>query len=190
MKFDFTTISDSGGVTLTPGRYLVSTKANWTVSETQSGHMKLYVPFEVLEDGDFQGASSAYYHTIMTSGEPQKIRTNLMYTLRLYSALGLIVDTDRGQNGALEAEFEYGDKDENGRVAVRALIVNGERRTLDGLNAVAVVILDSNTQSGVKVDRLEANGKPVQAKAMPATQQVQQAQATQAPVNAAKGLPF
>ncbi len=189
MKFDFTNISDTGGVVLTPGRYLISTKENWTVSETQSGHIRLYVPFEVLEDGDFQGASSAYYHTIMTSGEPQKIRTNMMYTLRLYAALGLISETDRGNNGALQAEFEYGDKDENGRVAVRALVVNGERRVLSGLHAVAVVIVDSNTQSGVKVDRLEANGKPVQAKAA-AVQPTQQAQAPQAEAAAPKGLPF
>lgn len=159
MQFDFTGITDSGSVTLTPGRYDVSTQGNWTASETQGGHMRVYVPFTVQGDGEFSGASSAYYHTVMASGEPAKIRANKVFTLRLFTALGLLTENDRLTDGSMKAEFKYGGKDDNGRTAITALMVNGEERKLEGRSAIAVVTVNPNTQSGIAVDRLEPAGK-------------------------------
>lgn len=174
MQFDFTGVSgESGGVTLAPGRYRVSTQDRWTVTKNDSGNINLRIPFTVLESGEFEGATSSYYHTIMVFPDnynslgakekkdiAEKIYYNKTLTLQMFLALGLLSDADRRADDSLKADFEYGDKDEYGRVSVLSLAVNGERRSLGDRIATAVVVTSSYTKSGVKVDRLEANGKP------------------------------
>jgi len=199
MKFDFTGISsETGGVSLEPGRYRVSTQDRWNVTKTDSGNMNLRVPFTVLESGQYEGATSAYYHTIMVPPEnydslnekakaeaAEKLRYNKTLTLQLFMALGLISKEDReSTEDPLHAEFEYGDKDDYDRVPVLSLMVNGERRALDNRIVTAVVITNAYTKSGVKVDRLDPAGKPD-------TSQATQPDVTPQPQQKSKqGFPF
>lgn len=199
MKFDFTGISsETGGVSLEPGRYRVSTQDRWNVTKTDSGNMNLRIPFTVLESGQYEGATSAYYHTIMVPPEnydslnekakaeaAEKLRYNKTLTLQLFMALGLISKEDReSTEDPLHAEFEYGDKDEYDRVPVLSLMVNGERRALDNHIVTAVVITNAYTKSGVKVDRLDPAGKPD-------TSQATQPDVTPQPQQKSKqGFPF
>lgn len=199
MKFDFTGISsETGGVSLEPGRYRVSTQDRWNVTKTDSGNMNLRIPFTVLESGQYEGATSAYYHTIMVPPEnydslnekakaeaAEKLRYNKTLTLQLFMALGLISKEDReSTEDPLHAEFEYGDKDDYDRVPVLSLMVNGERRALDNRIVTAVVITNAYTKSGVKVDRLDPAGKPD-------TSQATQPDVTPQPQQKSKqGFPF
>lgn len=187
MLFDFTGISKEGsGVTLEPGRYKVSTNDNWTMTKTEKGHLKLRVPFTVLDSGPYEGGTASMYHTIMmpdVDPDPNKIRYNKQLTLQLFANLGLInEDVDRDPNtGALHADFEYGEKDEYDRVAINCLKVvtpqGEERRSLGGRIATAVVVTSTYTQSGVSVDRFEPVGDAKQTNAQHT--QPQNAQHTQ-----------
>lgn len=159
MQLDFTNITDTGGgMNLPPGRYEVLTDSHWTASESTGGHMKVFVPLIVVEKGEFEGETAAYYHTIMLHGDPKAIRTNKVFTLRLFNTLGLIKPDDRSEGGNLKAEFEYGGSDDYGRKEIACLNVNGDRRNLRSRHAVAVVIKNDQTSAGVSVDRLEPNG--------------------------------
>lgn len=174
MQFDFTGIFDSGSdVALEPGRYRVSTKDNWTISKNDKGNLNVRVPFLVMEEGEFQGAPASFYHTIVqppanynSLSQQEKaewadrLRKNKVFTLRLFSALGLVTDEDRGPNGEVQASFVYGDKDDYDRTAINGLNVNGTVRNLDGRAAVAVVVTSNYTNTGVKVDSLEPSGTP------------------------------
>lgn len=195
MQFDFTGVYDSGtDISLEPGRYRASTKDNWSISKNDNGNLNLRVPFIVMEDGEFNGASSSFYHTIVqppanynTLGPKDKaewadkLRKNKVYSLRLFSALGLITDADRGENGQVQASFQYGDKDDYDRTAITGLNVNGTIRNLDGRPVIAVVVTSSYTSSGVKVDSLEPLGDPTanQAPSPVTPQPAQQATAAQ-----------
>ena len=96
--------------------------------------------------------------------------------------MGLInEETDRDPNtGALQADFEYGEKDDYDRVPVNCLKVvtpNGEeRRSLGGRIALAVVVTSSYTKTGVQVDRFEPAGDAKQQAQQPQPQQAQQPQ--------------
>jgi hypothetical protein len=161
MKINLTGITDDGGfVNLSPGRYSVVTKGEWSAKISDNGNMVLRVPFTVQDKGEFEGAASSYFHTIMLDGPADKLRTNKVFTFRLLASLGLISEADQGPKGELEVEFEYGDKGENERVAVLSLVVNGQKRSLGNRPATAVVVLSDSSQSGVQVKALEANGKP------------------------------
>ena len=185
MKINLTGITDDGGfVSLNPGRYAVATKSEWSAKMNDNGNLVIRVPFTVLDKGDFKGASSSYFHTIMLDGPADKLRTNKVFTFRLLASLGLISESDQGPKGELEIEFEYGDKDDQGRAPVTALVVNGDRRGLGDKKAVAVVVLSDSTQSGVQVKALEPNGKPDAAVTAAPTQQ------TAAPQDPTKKFPF
>jgi len=200
MKFDFTGVSpETGGVSLPVGRYRVSTQDRWTVTKSESGNMNLRIPFTVLESGEYEGATSSYYHTIMLPPENfnsmadsqkkellEKISFNKKLTLQLFLALGLLSEEDRTDDG-LHAEFDYGDKDDYDRVAVNSLKVNGEHRSLENRIAIAVVVTNSYTKSGVKVERLEAAGKPDTSQTL---NQVDTAPTPQPATPKANGIPF
>jgi hypothetical protein len=162
MSIDLTGIDfeGSGGIPLSPGTYRVEVSPDWNASESSGGHISLYIPLTVLDEGEFKGVKSAYYHTIMTSGEKDKIIYNKILTGRLLHALGLISLDDKGEKGALKIDFDYGDEDGYGRVPVNALVVNGEKRSLGGKTAIAIAVKDDNNKRGYKIDRLEPDGKP------------------------------
>lgn len=188
MKLDLTGLIDDGGfVNLNPGRYSVVTKDKWVSHMSDNGNLILRVPFTVLDKGEFEGATNSLFHTIMLDGEASKMRTNKIFTLRLLSSLGIITEDDRGANGELGIEFDFGDKDDKGKVDVHSILVNNQRRNLGGRHATAVVVIDNTRDSGVSVKTLEANGKPN----VNTSQPVQQAApvATPAP-KATGGFPF
>lgn len=176
MKFDFTGILDDGGfVNLTPGRYNIVTKSEWSAGKSKSNdkNLVLRIPFTVLDSGEFEGAQSSFFHTIMADGAADKMRTNKVFTLRLLTALGLVSDEDRGAKGELEIEYEFGAKEDNDRVPLHSLIVNGQRRSLEGCYGVAVVVVSDVFDSGVAVKTIEPpagkkNGAPKAAEAAPA----------------------
>ena len=201
MQFDFTGIYDTGNdVHLEPGRYKVSTKDNWSISRNDKGNLNVRVPFIVMDEGEFNGASSSFYHTIVQPPAnyntlppkdkaewADKLRKNKVFTLRLFSALGLITDADRGENGQVQAAFQYGEEDEYARTPITGLNVNGTVRNLDNLPAVAVVVTSSYTTSGVKVDSLEPLGDPTaNGKAAPAPSGLS-ASSTPQPATSAQG---
>ncbi len=158
MKIDLTGIDMDGGfVDLSPGRYSVVTKDQWSAKVSDSGNLVLRVPFEVQDKGEFEGASSSYFHTIMLEGDAAKLKQNKGFTFRLLASLGIITPDDQG--GQLEIELEYGDKDERGSAPVTGILVNGSKRSLGGRTATAVVVISNATQSGVQVKALEANSK-------------------------------
>lgn len=173
MKIDMTGIVGDGGfVALSPGRYNVVTKDEWSVKRSDAGNMVLRIPFVVQDEGEFEGVVNSLFHTIMLEGKPDKIRTNRGFTMSLLAGLGLLSVDDRMADGTGPLfEFEIGDPDENGRAPVYAIVVNEtERRALGDIPAKAVVVVDSGTQSGTSVKTLEPNGKPAAPKAAPQTQ--------------------
>lgn len=162
MKLDLTGVVDDGGfVVLNPGRYSVVTKDEWSAKKSQAGNPVLRIPFTVQDKGEYEGATSSYFHTLMMEGPAEKLRQNKLFTVRLLTSLGILSEDDRGPKGELGIEFEFGDKDDRDNVPLYSIIVNGERRALGGKTATAVVVVDNNTQSGISVKQLEANGKPV-----------------------------
>lgn len=161
MKLDLTGIVDEGGyVVLNPGRYSIETKSPWFAKKSEAGNLVLRIPFTVLEDGEFKGAPNSYFHTIMLDGAADKLRTNKLFTYRLLASLGVLAEEDRGKEGELGLEFDFGDTDDRGNVEVHSIKVNGERRALDGKYGTAVVVVDGNRNDGVSIKTIEANGKP------------------------------
>lgn len=182
MKLDLTGIIDDGGYTvLNPGRYDIETKSPWYASESDAGNMVLRIPFVVLSEGEFKGSANSYFHTIMTDGDAEKVRTNKLFTLRLFATLGVLSEEDRGDGGALEIEFEFGNKDEKGNVEVHSVMVNGARRSLGGRYGIAVVVVDANRKDGVSIKTIDPKGKPVASNPQP--QASPPAQTTQSKAN-------
>jgi len=165
MKIDFTGIIAAGeSVKLEPGRYSIVTSDEWSVkpSSNNKTNLVLRIPFTVTNDGQFKGARSAYYHTMMTDDKDlEKLIQNKSFTKRLFLSLGIISDDDRLPDGTGPVfEFEVGADNDFGGKAINAVSVNGERRSLGGIQAIATVVQDTKSTTGVRVDKLEANGKP------------------------------
>lgn len=191
MKLDLTGLTDDGGfVNLNPGRYSVVTKDKWSAKKSKAGNLILRVPFTVLDKGEFDGAGNSYFHTIMLDGEASKMRTNKIFTLRLLTCLGIIMEDDRGAKGELGIEFEFGDKDDKDNVEVHSIMVNNQRRGLGGRHATAVVVIDNERDSGVNVKNLEANGKPNTDVSTPSAPAVVAQQPEVAQPKATGGFPF
>lgn len=156
LKFNFQNVSDEGFAVLPPGRYEVTT-GNWSAVEKETGNIVLMVNLIVAEDDvDFAGESVAYFQTLMPGGPAEKVRTSHRFFLRMLNALGVISSDDRGPNGELDVELIPGEKnEETGRVQIEGVEVNGEARKLTGYKALAVVVKNNKTQTGVSIDRLE-----------------------------------
>lgn len=165
MKIDLTGITAAGeSVKLDPGRYSIKTLNEWSAkpSSNNDSNLVLRIPFSVQDEGVFKGARSAYYHTIMTDDSNlEKLIQNKSFTKRLLLSLGLISDDDRLPDGTGPVfEFDFGDENDFGGRAIDAIIVNGERRALGDIPAVATVVVNPRDTSKTTVDKLEANGKP------------------------------
>ena len=185
MKLDLTGIVDDGGfVALSPGRYSVTTEGPWYAKKSDAGNLVLRIPFTVVDDGEFHGVTNSYFHTIMLDGAKDKVQTNKVITYRVLANLGIVSDDDRGPNGELGLEFEFGTKSDGPYIPINAIAVNGNRRALDGYPAIAVVVKDDQRDSGVSVKSIEPDGVPDGPRA--ATSSAPQPEAKPA----ATGLPF
>ena len=154
MEFDFTNTSDQGYTVLPPDRYDVKSTEWWLRKKEETGNIVIDMDMEVIS-GDYQGESVRNFHAI-TQQESTK-----GFLLRMLKALGIVEDGDRGKNGELKVEFVYGDEDDNGRVEVTAVEVNGEEREVEGREAVAVVTKRPDQATGetrTGVARLEQAG--------------------------------
>ncbi len=145
-----------GGRTLAPGRYTVETLDEVTASRSQAGNVVLRIPFKVVDDSEFAGVTAAMYQTILEDqSDPDKYNASQFYLYRVFSALGVTSDEDKGPKGHT-AELEFGtEKNQWGGVPVTALIVNGQKRSLGARRAIAIVVADPNRNSGINVDRFE-----------------------------------
>ena len=142
---------ESDFVNLEAGRYEVVTKGEWYAKESVNGNINLQIPFTITERSSFEGRSSNAWHTIMVKGDQDNMKINKTMTLRLFARLGLITESDRGSKGDLDFTLQTGAKNQFDKVPVTALVINDDVRKLGGREAVAVVVSDSNTSSGVKV---------------------------------------
>jgi len=154
VEFDFTNTSDQGFTVLPPDRYDVRSVEWWLRKKEDTGNIVIDMDMEVIS-GDYEGETVRNFHAI-TQQESTK-----GFLLRMLKALGIVEDGDRGKNGELKVEFIYGDEDDNGRVEVTAVEVNGEEREVEGREAIAVVTKRPDQATGetrTGIARLEPAG--------------------------------
>lgn len=189
--FDFTNTSDKGYAVLPPGEYQIRTGEWWLRKKEDTGNLVIDMDTEIIA-GAYKGETPRYFHSITTQ------EFSKGYLLRMLKALGIIVDGDRGDKGELMAEFVYGDQDENGRVQILSVEVNGEAREVEGLRAGAVVTPRNDKVTG---ERITSISKLVEPKEVKETASIPKEPGTvpekakaKAPVKKAagkaKGLPF
>ena len=152
VQFDLSNFNSSGFAVIPPGRYQAKTEG-WLYWEKQeTGNIVLGIDVEFTE-GEYKGESRRYFHVI-TQKDASK-----GYFFRLLTALGILQEGDRGDNGELNVGLEFGGTDDNGRTEVTAITVNGEQRDITkSIPCTAVVTNQTNDQSGEKqdwVNRLE-----------------------------------
>lgn len=155
--FDFTNTSEQGFAILPPGEYQIRTKEWWLRKKEETGNLVIDMDTEIIT-GTYKGETPRYFHSI-TSQEFSK-----GYLLRMLKALGIITEEDRGDKGELKAEFVYGDTDENGRVQILSLEVNGDPREVEGLRATAVVTARNNPKTGERITGINQLKNPVEGK--------------------------
>jgi len=152
MEFDFTGVNESGFVLVKPGRYLVEVDQWYKRTKEETGNDVFDVDVKFI-GGAYDGQTARYF-----TGVTEK---SIGFVLALFSALGLVTDSDRGEQGQLHARAIQGEKDSMGRTEITHIEVNGEKRAVKGRKAIAVVTNEPNN-SGELTTRITRLEKPTE----------------------------
>ncbi len=133
MKFDFTNVDDGGFLVLPPDRYVIETTEDWWMRrKEENDNIIIDVDVEITA-GNYKGEVTRYFHTITDQDK------TLGFLLRFLKNIGIIQDDDRDKKGNLKAEFIFGEKDDNNRVKIKAISINGKERKVAGYKSIATV---------------------------------------------------
>jgi hypothetical protein len=148
VSFDLTDINDEGFATIPPGRYQVEADEWVYYVKEETLNPVIRMRAKILS-GDYEGETVAYFSTMT------KARISKQNYMRALRAFGLIKSEDRGPKGELATSLALGEPNDRGESPVKAIVVNGETRSVKG-KAIAIVTPQSNDKSKTSVDRFEA----------------------------------
>lgn len=155
LTFDFTNYNEDGFLQIPAGRYDVVTQP-WKYRTSESGNPVFHIDVE-FTGGQFKGETMRYFHTIM----PEEWSKGAF--LRMLKEIGVVKQDDHKKGEKLTVIPLLGETDEREFTEVTHIEVNGDKRTVDGRKAVAVIVpgKDKQGNANTMIQRLEkAGSKP------------------------------
>jgi len=142
---DFTDANEEGFVVLPKGTYAIKTKDWTTYVKESSGNRVFRINAEVTK-GEYAKTTLAMFQTYQNT----PISKNMF--LKMLADFGIVQEGDRaGETKKLQVDFELVEvTDDSGEkvTKVKSIIVNGEKRGVEGCMALAIVSHYTDAESG------------------------------------------
>ena len=146
-NLNFDGLNDKGFVVIRPGRY-VGKIVDWRFYvKEETANALFQLEFELV-GSDYAGKTIRFWQSIGKSDGGNTITStpdDAGRVYRLYKNLGLVMADDRQADKPLDLQAVFGAADENGKLQVTHLSVNGDKRPVTGAKATLVIVESQDT---------------------------------------------